>query len=265
VTCQRCGVASTHPEPTDLELSRAYGAWYRPRSGRFAGIGDWLLARSRASLARRLDRIAPPGPVLDVGSGDGTLLAALRAVGRDAEGLERDDADVTEMGNQWSAVVFWHSLEHLRAPAAALAHAATLLAPGGVLAIAIPNAGSLQARVFGERWFALDLPRHLAHVPASALTRRLTELGLRVERVSHWRGGQVVFGWLHGLVGVLPGSPDLYDAIRRTEARRRPMSRSRRAVTLTAAAILWPVAVVTAGVEALAQRGGSVYLEARRV
>jgi len=28
-----------------------------------------------------------------------------------------------------------------------------------------------------------------------------------------------VFGWVHGLVGKLPGHPDLYDAIRRSEAR----------------------------------------------
>ena len=105
-----------------------------------------------------------------------------------------------------------------------------MLAPGGVLVVAVPNAGSLQARLLGERWLALDLPRHLVHLPAEALLERLRSLGLTVERVSFWRGGQVVFGWLHGLVGALPGRPDLYDAIRRPEARSRPISaRSARA------------------------------------
>lgn len=65
---------------------------------------------------------------------------------------------------------------------------------------------------------ALDLPRHLVHLPSAALIDRLRSLGLAVERISYWRGGQVVFGWLHGLVGMLPGHPDLYDAIRRPEA-----------------------------------------------
>ena len=34
-----------------------------------------------------------------------------------------------------------------------------------------------------------------------------------------------MFGWLHGLVGMLPGHPDLYDAIRRCEARQDQVSR----------------------------------------
>ncbi len=76
----------------------------------------------------------------------------------------------------------------------ALARAAELLQPGGVLVVAVPNSDSLQARVFGDRWFALDLPRHLVHLPAETLVRRLNELGLRRGRVSHLRGGQVVFG-----------------------------------------------------------------------
>ena len=99
-----------------------------------------------------------------------------------------------------------------------------LLEPGGVAVVAIPNPDSLQARAFGDRWLHLDLPLHLVHIPAPALLARLRELGMRIERVSYLRGGQVVFGWLHGIVGLLPGHPDLYDAIRRPEARRRPLS-----------------------------------------
>ena len=86
--CPACGTATTFPAPSDAELELAY-AHYRPPSGRFAGGGDRVLALSRASLARRLERITPPGPILDVGSGDGSLLHALRAQGREAIGLER--------------------------------------------------------------------------------------------------------------------------------------------------------------------------------
>ena len=43
----------------------------------------------RVDPARRIDKAAPPGRILDVGAGDGTLVAALRATGRDAIGLER--------------------------------------------------------------------------------------------------------------------------------------------------------------------------------
>jgi hypothetical protein len=130
--------------------------------------------------------------------------------------------------------------------------------------VAVPNAASLQARIFGDRWFHLDLPRHLVHLPAKTLTARLEELGLGVTRVSHWRGGQALFGWLHGMVGTLPGRPDLYDAIRRPEARSAPLPGGRRAVALGVAVALFPVAAVATAVEVVAKRGGTVYVEARR-
>jgi SAM-dependent methyltransferase len=270
--CKRCGAATTDPWPSLATLEDAYRGWYRPAAGRFAGPGDALLKRSRGALARRLARIAPPGPVLDVGAGDGTLLDALRRAGRDATGLElvstradiraADIADIDDAG--FAAIVFWHSLEHLPRPAGALEAAARKLAPSGLLVVAVPNQDSLQARAFGDRWFALDLPRHLVHLPAQALLKRVGDLGLTVTRTSHLRGGQVVFGWLHGLVGSLPGRPDLYDAIRRDEARRTALTPSRRAATLAAAALLTPLALAGALAEAVARRGGSIYVEARK-
>jgi hypothetical protein len=270
--CERCGVATTDPWPSDQTLTDAYEGWYRPVGGRFLGAGDALLRRSRGALALRLEQIGPAGPVLDVGAGDGSLVDAIRARGHTAVGLERVPTrpdiragDIMEVEERdWSAIVFWHSLEHLRAPGAALAHAAELLREGGALVVAAPNAASLQARAFGDRWLALDLPRHLVHMPAGALIGRLGELGLDVTRVSYVRGGQVVFGWLHGLVGTIPGTADLYDAVRRPEARSAPVSRVERARTLAAGVALLPVAAAAAAVEIALRRGGSVYVEAIR-
>jgi SAM-dependent methyltransferase len=270
IRCASCGTATTDPWPSARALQDAY-ARYRPEAGRFSGVGDAVLWRTRASLARRIDRLAPPGPVLDVGAGDGALLEALAARGREALGLERDprrpdvrEADITDLDAKWSAIVFWHALEHLPAPGHAVDHACAHVPPGGVLLVAIPNTASLQARVFGDRWFHLDLPRHLVHLPAETLLERLRSRGLTPIRVSHWRGGQVLFGWLHGVVGSLPGHPDLYDGIRRPEARSMPMTGRRRALALAAGAALLPAAALAALVEVVARRGGTVYVEARR-
>jgi SAM-dependent methyltransferase len=265
--CPRCRAETTWPAPSAAELESAYTGWYRPAGGRFSGPGDRLLRRTRAPLAARLDEIAPPGAVLDVGSGDGALLAALRERGRRAVGVERAGADEGEQPAEgpWAAVVFWHSLEHLPDPGERVASLSATLQPDGVVVISMPNLDSLQARAFGDRWLHLDLPRHLVHVPAPALIERLRAGGLRVERVSHLRGGQVVFGWLHGLVGMLPGRPDLYDAIRRPEARSAPLGGGSRLAALAAAALLLPVAATLAAVEAALRRGGTVYVEARRV
>jgi SAM-dependent methyltransferase len=272
--CARCGVATTSPWPSDAQLGEAYADWYRPASGRFSGLGDRLLRRSRSALADRLHRGLPRGPVLDVGAGDGTLVRAFVRHGREAVGVDPyasanhphvRDVELEEMDGSWSAVIFWHSLEHLREPVRALRHAATLAAPGGVLVVAVPNAASLQARTFGDRWLHLDLPRHLVHISPPALVSAIEAAGFRVMRVSYLRGGQVVFGWLHGLVGkFFPGHPDLYDAIRRSEARQAAHSPLFRLYTLAAAVITLPAALVATGFEVAARAGGTIYVEARR-
>jgi len=271
--CARCGAATTDPWPSEERLEAAYGAWYRPGSGRrFALLGDAVLRRTRAALADRIDEIAPPGPVLDVGAGEGVLVDALRSRGRLAVGLERKPRredmlegpiERIEGDGEWAAVVFWHSLEHLPQPGAAIEETARLLRRDGVMVIVVPNTDSIQARAFGDRWLHLDLPRHLVHLSRGALLTRLSATGFAVERVSRVRGGQLVIGWLAGLVGSLPGAPDLYQALRRSEARPGPLGGARRATALAAGVLLFPLAVAGTAVEVALGRPGTVYVEAR--
>jgi hypothetical protein len=272
--CARCGALTTFPAPSETELESAYGGWYRPAGERrFSFLGDAILGRSRALLARRVDEVAPPGRVLDVGAGDGSLLDALRARGREVVGLEREGhrpdmrdepIEAVEGDGAWAAVIFWHSIEHLPKPGPALRAAAGLLADRGALFVAVPNTASLQARLFGQSWLHLDLPRHTVHLSTGALVMELHDAGFAVERVSYVRGGQIVIGWLDGLVGALPGDLHLYQALRRPAARSVPMSRGRRLAALVAGILLLPVAAVLSGVEIALRRGGTVYVEGRR-
>jgi SAM-dependent methyltransferase len=273
IRCAECGVATTSPWPSDEQLGEAYAPWYRPEGGRFSGLGDKILRRMRSTLANRLHKVLPAGPILDVGAGDGNLIASFRRHGREAVGVDPYAAknhphvravELEEMTGSWSAVIFWHSLEHLRRPVRSLRHAATLVAPGGVLVVAVPNATSLQARLFGDYWFALDLPRHLIHISPPALLSQIEALGFRIERVSYTRGGQVLFGWLHGLVVRLPGHPDLYDAIRRSEARQAAANPAVRLYALGAAVVALPFALIGAAIEVATRSGGTIYVEARR-
>lgn len=268
--CASCGAATTDPWPSEEDLDAAYGTWYRPDSGRFSFVGDALLRRTRALLARRLDRIAPPGPLLDVGAGDGTLIDALHRRGREAVGLEREsrrpdmrDEPLERIDGEWAAVVFWHSLEHLPEPRGAIGEAARLLRRGGVVVIAVPNSDSFQARALGDRWLHLDPPLHLVHLPQRALVARLEACGFRVERVSRVRGGQIVIGWLDGLVGMLPGGLRLYQALRQPTARDGRIAPGRRAATLAAGVALFPIALAAATCEVVAGRPGTVCVEAR--
>lgn len=283
IRCAGCGAATTDPWPSESELEAAYGGWYRPKGEswaapneggkRFSFAGDAILSRTRGLLASRLDEIAPPGPVLDIGAGEGTLIDALAARGREVTGLERGsaradflDASIEQVGGDgtWAAVVLWHALEHLPRPGRAIREAHRLLKPGGVIAVAVPNGGSLQARAFGDEWLHLDLPRHLVHLDDAALERGLAEAGFEVERTSYARGGQIVVGWLDGLVGRLPGGLDLYLALRRPEARSERLPASRRLLSVLAGVVLLPIAAACAAVEVAMRRSGTVYVEGRR-
>ncbi len=271
VRCARCGVATTSPWPSDEQLSAAYADWYRPQSGRFSGLGDKVLRRTRSALADRLHRILPPGPVLDVGpatapSSGPSCAAAVKPSA--SSRTHPDRTSVTPRSKRWTETGRRSSSGIRLSTSASLPGLWVMrqrsLSPGGRLVIAVPNATSLQARVFGDRWLALDLPRHLVHLSPSALLSKVEALGLRVERVSYMRGGQVVFGWVHGFVGKLPGHPDLYDAIRRSEARQATHSPVLRLYALTAAVAALPFALAATAVEVAARSGGTIYIEARR-
>jgi hypothetical protein len=109
------------------------------------------------------------------------------------------------------------------------------------------------------------LPRHLVHISPPALLAQIEDLGFRVKRVSHLRGGQVLFGWLHGIVGWLPGHPDLYDSIRRGEARQAAQRPAVRCYALAAAVAVLPLALIGTVIEVATRSGGTIYVEARRM
>jgi SAM-dependent methyltransferase len=204
--CPRCGssTAAGWPAPT-AAIARA-----ELRVSRICSLAEVARRRARRQLAARIARIAPPGAVLDVGSGDGLLLDALRATGRLATGIERPprragvrDAEITELGGRYAAIVFWQSLGRLRAPGTALEHAAALLKPGGLLAIAQPTDARRQARALGARWLAREEAPRVA-IPERSLLERLEALGLQIERVERPRqasGGRLQAA-LSGLVSI---------------------------------------------------------------
>jgi 2-polyprenyl-3-methyl-5-hydroxy-6-metoxy-1,4-benzoquinol methylase len=139
------------------------------------------------------------GPLIDVGAGAGAFAAAAKQAGFDVTAIEMDerccrymneglgvaaicsDQPISQLQSLASARVIslWHSLEHLREPAAMLAAAAARLLDGGILAIGVPNPNSLQFRLLRSRWPHLDAPRHLSLMPASALIAHARTLGLR--------------------------------------------------------------------------------------
>lgn len=203
VRCARCGTARLDPRPPAGEMDR----YYTPTTYARAEEEDAseLAARLDEYNRRLAERAEAPmtAPVprraLDVGCGDGRFLLALKRRGWEVEGLETEAAAAAlarrriegtvyetplETANlpagRYGLVSLLHVIEHVSDPRETLMQAYRLLAPGGVLLLALPNAGSVEAKLFRSVWYPLDLPRHFWGFTPHTLTRLTEECGFRI-------------------------------------------------------------------------------------
>ncbi len=140
------------------------------------------------------------GRALDVGCGAGNNLVALQELGWDVSGVDASEVAVAQararfgervrLGDlasmhypdrTFDTVLFSHVLEHLHGPVSLLKEVWRILDWDGRVVILCPNAGGLEAKLFGRWWFPWELPRHLFHYEKATLARMLEEAGFRVE------------------------------------------------------------------------------------
>lgn len=213
-----CGLVRTEPQPEDIasyyppERYYSFAPPRRPSARKRALVrrayglpADGPVHRLPGFLARRVLAGLPPGPpgdLLDVGCGSGETLLLLAEAGWRCHGIEisatavaaaraaglRDvrEGDLLDAGypaERFDAVRFWHSLEHVRSPAAQLAEARRILRAGGTLTVGVPNFASLLSRAARDRWFYLDVPRHLWHFDAATIRSLVEAAGFRVRAV----------------------------------------------------------------------------------
>lgn len=214
--CAVCDVAATVPHPASLDPY--YSAQYRRYNWFTASTLRWLY-RWRAGRWTR--DLAKAGIVLEIGCGEGWMLAALRSKGWRVVGSERTleaarparggqnlpifvgSLDAVCPDQRFDAIVLFHALEHMTAPMDLLRQCAGLLKPGGTLIVAVPNAQSWQARIFGAHWFHLDVPRHLFHFSPQALTWAFRAAGLEPDLPMFASFEHDPYGWLQSLLNRL--------------------------------------------------------------
>jgi SAM-dependent methyltransferase len=278
--CPDCGSAATVGDAVAPEAMYEGGTYSRPTgfaSRRVAPLRG-LAERDRLRFVSHL----PPGArVLEVGAGDGKLVAAMRGAGLDARGIDPSPAacaaaaeagvEVANVGvdeaeiapGSLDAVVIWHALEHFDAPVDSLARVHSWLAPGGALIVAVPNLASAQARIGGDRWFHQDVPRHRVHLTPGGATALLARSGFATHRVRHVLVEQTPLGMWQTLLNRLTGERDF--AFRLLKRNLPAGGRRWRdlAVTAIAGPLLAPVAVLAELAAGFARRGGSIVVEGR--
>lgn len=212
VRCRGCGHMQLQRMPAEAKLAEAYGeaedlAYVEEAFGQRA-TAAWLLSE--------IERWVPRGSLLDIGCWAGFLLSEAQGRGWEATGVEpsefaarhaRDqlglDVRTGDLyavgGGEFDAVVMGDVIEHLPDPGKALEHVANLLAPDGVLALALPDAGSRLARMLGRRWWSV-IPTHVQYFTRASLRTLLEGRGFTVLRV---RTAPKVFtvGYYLGRVG----------------------------------------------------------------
>jgi SAM-dependent methyltransferase len=211
VQCRECGLVYRNP----AEKREALTATYRdaePERDALQALHDVQRATYR-SQARRLHRImGRRGTGLEVGSYVGAFLSAARESRWSFEGLDINphvneftrslgfavhDGDLESFPaeRQFDAVAIWNTFDQLPDPANAVRIAKRLIAPGGLLAIRVPNGDCYRrwrARLDGSlsrlavavlaQNNLLTFPYRWGFSPAS-LTRLLRDEGFAIRRV----------------------------------------------------------------------------------
>jgi len=200
VQCPACGLSWVSPRPSPGDIGRYYPDTYswRPETGgaepAVHRLERWyrfhLLRFETQQLLRGTD-LAAGDAVLDVGCSSGDRLIVMKDAGLVPAGVEISPAadyasqrlglDVRRgtleeahfEDGRFRAVTLYNVLEHIHDPRPVLGEVRRILAPRGWLAIQVPNAASLQARVFGRRWAAMDVPRDLWYWTPRLLARLL--------------------------------------------------------------------------------------------
>lgn len=217
-TCARCAFTYLENAPgyADLSSEQAWETSFSKEQERrrqhypvLQAIDSWTRFRRRLFPRHRVSDLirdfAGSGNVLDVGCGSGDQLLDLAGpftvfgVEISAQLAAAADARMRPLGGHcihadaasgiarfpqgaFAAVAMRSYLEHEIAPATVLRAVRNVLSPGGIVVIKVPNYGSINARVMGERWCGIRLPDHVNYFTPASLREMVSTAGLEVRR-----------------------------------------------------------------------------------
>ncbi len=205
VECSGCSLRITQDAPAaesigDYYKSEEYISHTNTAKGLVNRIYHWarrITIRSKCKTVEKHTR-ADKGRLLDLGSGVGSFVHAMKQRGWDALGLEPDEgaravarerygentAPIEQFyslpAGSFDAISMWHVLEHVHDLQGYVQQLGTLLKPNGRLFIAVPNYTSQDAEIYQECWAAYDVPRHLYHFSPRAMETLIKKNGLQL-------------------------------------------------------------------------------------
>lgn len=207
VSCVNCGFKFTNPRPEEDEIGRYYESQdYISHSNSSKGIFNktYQLVRKYAidGKVKMLESLGPDQKkVLDIGSGTGEFLSALKRAGWETMGLEPNDkarqfaqqkyhlqmghtSQIAELEiGSMDVITMWHVLEHVHKLNEIVKQLKRILKPNGNLLIAVPNVTSFDADLYKKEWAAFDVPRHLYHFSKEHIELLFEKVGMKVVKI----------------------------------------------------------------------------------
>jgi SAM-dependent methyltransferase len=192
-----------NPQPSWEELQPYYPSNYPPYdpSHSLYRLDEEEVAIARQRGEYRHVQIWEGQRILDVGSGGGYFLRIAARLGAVVEGVEPnsvgaerarqsgltiftgtvEDYARENQGRTFDLITANHVLEHTPAPVSTLEAMKQLLAPQGIIWIAVPNADCYFYRNLKGIWYNADLPRHLMQFTSASLQQAGERAGLVTE------------------------------------------------------------------------------------
>lgn len=194
VECKGCGLVFTSPRLKRDLILRGYVENEDPNyvsqaAGRI---------RSFAQCLKRIEKLSPPGAILDVGAAAGFFLKVAKDKGWSTYGIEPSKF-LADYGNrnygvnifcgtledsptwrhQMDVVTLWDVLEHTFDPRDTLVRCNRYLKEDGLIVVNYPNIGSWLARLAGRRWWFI-LSVHLYYFTPKTVKKLLEKTGFEV-------------------------------------------------------------------------------------
>jgi SAM-dependent methyltransferase len=215
--CDKCEFGRLYGDFTPDAVGDFYNIAYYTHAPVSAGSGSntWSFGeRLRCHLAWRVDRgvafraleLGDPGErtVCDIGCGSGSNLELLQTAGFHVTGIEPDakaralamkianvfDGTAERLPPQvqeqsYDAVLMSHVLEHCIDPHAALKNVCSILKPGGIAVIEVPNNASKGFAKFRTNWPWSDIPRHINFFTERSLSALLRIYGFEISGIRY--------------------------------------------------------------------------------
>ena len=252
VKCTDCGLVYMNPQISPEDVKAFYPDDYAPhkshldKAGKSEKMSKSRLVRSLPRLL--LQKLNEKSCVLDVGCGSGKFLNEIKSVfGCKVYGLDISEQAAKTAKDDYGIEVFtgvvtvapfppdyfdvitaWQYLEHVHNPLESLQMFYRLLKPDGFCLISTPNFNSFNAKIFRDRWFGLECPRHLYIYTPETINKLLQKAGFSLAAVSYDKSSKNLINSLQYYFYENNYSPEHRDRVKNTlmiKAVLSPMSR----------------------------------------